>query len=210
MSGTTVGRQRAARSLSTIAAVLAVVVMLALTSLSSPASAASSSHGSSRKANRARTVAEVTPKRAVIVVGPVGSSTTKYKEKGNAIAVAAAARGMEVTTIFTPNAVWADVVAAATGADLFVYLGHGNGWPSPNPPFQEDTKDGLGLNPSRGTDNTTTKYYGANKLRESIKLAPGTGGCWRGRSRRLSPPPPPPPPAAPRVRRARTAAPRRR
>lgn len=168
----TVGRQRAARSLISIAAVLAVVVMLALTSIASPASAASPSHGSSRRADRARTLDEVVPKRAVIVVGPVGSSTPKYKEKGNAIAAAAAAHGMEVTRIFTPNAVWADVVAAATGADLFVYLGHGNGWPSPNPPFQEDTKDGLGLNPSRGTDNTTTKYYGANRLRESIRLAP--------------------------------------
>ena len=102
------------------------------------------------RARTASTWPRSLPKRAVIVVGPVGSSSTKYKQKGEAIAVAAEAHGMEVTRIFTPNAVWSQVVAAANGADLFVYLGHGNGWPSPNPPFQEDTKDGLGLNPSLG------------------------------------------------------------
>jgi flagellar hook assembly protein FlgD len=164
MSVPTAAHPRAASRLTSILAVVAAVVILALTSLPSHAAAAGT--------RKARLAAEPAPKRAVIVVGPVGSSTTKYKEKGNAIAAAAAAHGMEVTKIFTPAAVWSQVVAAANGADLFVYLGHGNGWPSPNPPFQEDTKDGLGLNPSIGTDNTTTKYYGANRLRESIKLAP--------------------------------------
>lgn len=164
MSVPTATHHRVASRLTSILAVVAVVVIIALTSLPSHAAAAGT--------RKHRLAAEPAPKRAVVVVGPVGSSTTKYKEKGNAIAAAAAARGMEVTKIFTPAAVWSQVVAAANGADLFVYLGHGNGWPSPNPPFQEDTKDGLGLNPSIGTDNTTTKYYGANRLRESIKLAP--------------------------------------
>lgn len=164
MSVPSAAPSRAASRLTSILAVVAAVVILALTSLPAHAAAAG--------ARKHRLAADAAPKRAVIVVGPVGSSTTKYKEKGNAIAAAAAAHGMEVTKIFTPTAVWSQVVAAANGADLFVYLGHGNGWPSPNPPFQEDTKDGLGLNPSAGTDNTTTKYYGANRLRESIKLAP--------------------------------------
>ena len=39
------------------------------------------------------------------------------------------------------------VKAAAQGASVFVYLGHGNGWPSIYPPFQTVTKDGLGLDP---------------------------------------------------------------
>ena len=175
MSVTTVGRRRASRSLSSIAAVAAVIAMLALTSLSTPASAAMAFDASGRSAatsDARRTAAEVAPKRAVIVVGPVGSSTTKYIEKANAIAVAAASHGMEVVKIYTPNAIWSRVVAEANGADLFVYLGHGNGWPSPNPPFQEDTKDGLGLNPSLDSGNTTTKYYGANFVREEIRFAP--------------------------------------
>ena len=162
---------RAARRPSFIA-ILAAILVMALIGASAPAAAAARTAGRQATPHARRHLAEVLPKRAVIVVGPVGSSTTKYKEKGNAIAAAAAAHGMEVTKIFTPSATWSQVVAAANGADLFVYLGHGNGWPSPNPPFQEDTKDGLGLNPSAGTDNTTTKYYGANKLKESIRLAP--------------------------------------
>lgn len=170
-------RSGAARHLGTLAAVLAALLVLALTSFPATAAAASMGPGHDRAdavadGRRNRTAGEAAPKRAVIVVGPVGSSTSKYKDKGNAIAAAAAAHGMEVTKIFTPTAVWSDVVAAANGADLFVYLGHGNGWPSPNGSFQEDSKDGLGLNPSAGTDNTTTKYYGANRLRESIRLAP--------------------------------------
>ena len=41
------------------------------------------------------------------------------------------------------------------------------------PPFQEDTKDGLGLNPYAGDTNTyTTKYYGANRIRAEIQFAP--------------------------------------
>ena len=50
------------------------------------------------------------------------------------------------------NATWAKVKAAAQGASVFVYLGHGNGWPSIYPPFQTLTKDGLGLDPSGGGD----------------------------------------------------------
>ena len=52
--------------------------------------------------------------------------------------------------LFTPNATWPAVKAAAQGASVFVYLGHGNGWPSIYPPFQTVTKDGLGLDPRVG------------------------------------------------------------
>ena len=50
-------------------------------------------------------------------------------------------------------------------------MGHGNGWPSPYPPFQTLTKDGLGLNPTAGTDNSTTKYYGESYI-DDVALAP--------------------------------------
>jgi hypothetical protein len=39
-------------------------------------------------------------------------------------------------------------------------------------PFQTYTKDGLGLNPSARTDNSTTKYYGEYYLANDIHLAP--------------------------------------
>ena len=60
---------------------------------------------------------------------------------------------------------------ALAGASIVVYMGHGNGWPSKYPPFQTLTKDGLGLNPTAGTDNSTTKYYGESYI-DDVKLAP--------------------------------------
>ncbi|MBA2557737.1 MAG: hypothetical protein H0V12_10420 [Chloroflexi bacterium] len=60
----------------------------------------------------------------------------------------------------------------ASGAKLFVYLGHGNGWPSPYGPFQEKTKNGLGLNPYEGGSSSNVKYYGADHIRSNVNLAP--------------------------------------
>ncbi len=114
------------------------------------------------------------PKRAVIVSGPVHSLTYRYRDYAKAIADAAEAQGMDVTRVFHPNATKSRVKAAANGADLFVYVGHGNGWPSAFGPFQEDTKNGIGLNPDdpdkRSTSNVV--YRGANWLRANIELAP--------------------------------------
>lgn len=117
---------------------------------------------------------ETAPLRAVVVIGPMGEWQSLVNERGRAVADAAEAQGMEVTRIFHPNALWSDVVDAANGANLFIYLGHGNGWPSPYAPFQEDTKNGLGLNypdPDRRS-SADVKYYGANYLRDRIQLAP--------------------------------------
>ena len=74
--------------------------------------------------------------------------------------------------IYTPNATWARVKAAAQGANVLVYLGHGNGWPSIYGPFQTVTKDGLGLDPGSGADSTRTVYYGEDFIRKDILLAP--------------------------------------
>ncbi len=121
----------------------------------------------------ARVAASITTKKAVVVVGPVGSATRTYIRRGEAIAAAAEAKGMAVVRLYHPQATWERVVAEANGADLFVYLGHGNGWPSPYGPFQEDTKNGLGLTPRLGTDdNVATKYVGADHIREEIRFAP--------------------------------------
>ncbi len=114
------------------------------------------------------------PKKAVIVSGPVHSLTDRYKDYARAIADAAEAQGMDVRRIFHPNATKARVKKHANGADLFVYVGHGNGWPSPYGPFQEDTKNGLGLNPDDPAKRTTSNvvYKGADWLRANIELAP--------------------------------------
>ena len=118
--------------------------------------------------------AEMAPLRAVVVIGPMHEWQSLVNERGRAVADAAEAQGMEVTRLFHPNALWSDVVDAANGANLFIYLGHGNGWPSPYAPFQENTKNGLGLNypdPDRRS-SSDVKYYGANFLRDEIQLAP--------------------------------------
>ncbi len=113
------------------------------------------------------------PRRAVVVVGPVHGLTSRYLAYGRAMANAAEAQGMEVTRIFHPDATWRRVVRSANGAHLLIYAGHGNGWPSAFGPFQEDTKNGFGLNPEVGDrTETNVKYYGANRIRESIRLAP--------------------------------------
>jgi len=118
--------------------------------------------------------AEDAPKRAVIVSGPVGSLTTKYKNYAKAIAAAAEAQGMTVKRLLYPNSTTASVKKWANGADLFVYVGHGNGWPSPFPPFQERTKNGIGISPMDPDKRSRYKvlYKGADWLKANIELAP--------------------------------------
>jgi flagellar hook assembly protein FlgD len=119
-------------------------------------------------------VAAATQAKVVVVVGPVGSHNAHYKDDANDIVAEAKKYTSNVTKIFTPNATWSKVKAAAKGANVFVYLGHGNGWPSIYAPFQMLTKDGLGLDPSTGADGTKTVYYGEEYIRSSIRLAPNS------------------------------------
>ena len=109
--------------------------------------------------------------KVAIVVGPVGSSTANYRSSADLLAADAARYGATVVKVYTPNATWARVAAAANRANVLIYRGHGNGWPSPYPPFSTVEKDGLGLNPYLGSGNTTTKYYGESYM-ERLHLAP--------------------------------------
>ena len=60
---------------------------------------------------------------------------------------------------------------AAKGANVLIYLGHGNGWPSPYRPFADTSKDGFGLNASSGT-GTRTPSTTARRTWRSSALAP--------------------------------------
>ena len=84
--------------------------------------------------------------KVVVVVGPVGSKTSEYKTSAKYYASIARSYGASVTEIYSPYATWSKVKAAAQGANLLIYLGHGNGYPSPYGAFQRYTKDGIGLN----------------------------------------------------------------
>lgn len=98
--------------------------------------------------------------KVVIVVGPVGSETSSYRDGARRLADQARSYGASVTEVYSPNATWPKVAAAAAGANVLVYLGHGNGWPSPYYPYSADSKDGMGLNATAGDGNANIKYYG--------------------------------------------------
>jgi hypothetical protein len=112
--------------------------------------------------------------KVVIVVGPVESMTGTYIYDAKVLAKQARSYGAAVTEIYSPYATWSRVKSAAQGANLFIYLGHGNGWPSPYAPFSTKTKDGLGLNATSGSGNSNTKYYGEYYLINYIRLAPNS------------------------------------
>src|SRR4051794_29766329 len=111
--------------------------------------------------------------KVVIVVGPVGSNTASYKSDSDAAATAALKYTPNVVRLYTPNATWDAVKAALQGASIVVYMGHGNGFPSPYAStLQRDREDGLGLNPTAGGDDSTTKYWGEQYIASDIHLAP--------------------------------------
>lgn len=110
--------------------------------------------------------------KVVVVVGPVGSQTASYKSSARSYANLARSYGASVTEIYSPYATWAKVKPALQGANLLIYLGHGNGWPSPYGPFQRMTKDGLGLNATYGNGNYNTKYYGEYYIDTYVQMAP--------------------------------------
>jgi hypothetical protein len=116
--------------------------------------------------------AEAASIKVVIVVGPVGSSTAKYRDSARRYASQARGYGAKVIEIYSPNATWSKVKAAAQGANLLIYLGHGNGWPSPYGPFSKYRKDGMGLNRTAGDGNYNVKYWGEYYMARDIELAP--------------------------------------
>jgi hypothetical protein len=107
--------------------------------------------------------------KVVIVVGPVGSQTSNYIYNARKLAAQARSYGATVYELYSPHATWARVRSAAQGANLLIYLGHGNGYPSPYGAFNRYTKDGMGLNASDGS--SVNKYYGEYYIDTQISLA---------------------------------------
>jgi putative cell wall-binding protein len=111
--------------------------------------------------------------KVVIIVGPTGGATSNYKSAADAAASVALQYTSNVVKVYSPNATWSAVQAAVTGAAIVVYLGHGNGWPSPykyDPTYA--TKDGFGLNdPNNLTNADPPKYYGEPYV-STLQFAP--------------------------------------
>lgn len=108
---------------------------------------------------------------AVLIVGPSGETALNIT-RADEFAQRAEKYGMQVRRLYSPHATWHDVVANSQGANLIAYWGHGNGWPSIYGSFQEQTKDGFGLDRTDGDTSGETVYYGASVIRKEIKLAP--------------------------------------
>lgn len=119
--------------------------------------------------------------KVVIIVGPVGGLTDNYRTSANRVADAATAAGAAVTKVYSPNATWANVRTAVSGAKVVVYFGHGNGYPNPYTIGTEytDRVNGWGLNrTTSGGDadnwNTTMVYCGEKALLGTLTSSDGS------------------------------------
>jgi len=113
--------------------------------------------------------AAVGPKVAIIV-GATHGSTASYRASANEVYAEALRYTTNVVRVYSPNATWSKVKSAVNGASIIVYLGHGNGWPSPytyDPNYT--TKDGFGLNYDNNGDGKLSdyenRYYGEPSIR---------------------------------------------
>ena len=110
--------------------------------------------------------------KVVIVVGPAGSNTANYITNAKRYAAQARSYGANVVEIYSPNATWSKVKAEAQGAKVLMYLGHGNGYPSPYGAFDSYNRDGMGLNHTAGAGNSNVQYLGEYYMAAYLHLAP--------------------------------------
>ena len=116
--------------------------------------------------------AYVSNAKVVIIVGAVHGQTDSYRQRGDAAYYEAKKYTPNVTRVYSPNATWSKVKSATTNANIVIYMGHGNGWPSPytyDPNYT--TKDGFGLNATAGNGDYNVKYYGEPSV-DDLDLAP--------------------------------------
>jgi hypothetical protein len=114
--------------------------------------------------------AELSNAKVVIIVG---ADTPQYLDDANELYAEAIQHTSNVVKVYSPNATWSAVKNAVVGANVVIYFGHGNGWPSPyayDPKFT--TKDGFGLNATAGNGDSNMKYYGEPYV-STLDLAPG-------------------------------------
>ncbi len=139
---------------------LLVAGLLALTGVAAPSPIAS-------------TAAAASGPKIVLIVGATHAATDSYRADMDAVYATALQYSSNVVKVYSPNATWAAAKAALQGANIVVYMGHGNGFPSPyTTTLMPDRQDGLGLNAVAGQGDSNTTYYGESYLESSVKLAP--------------------------------------
>jgi uncharacterized protein YraI len=111
--------------------------------------------------------------KVVLIVGPVEGLTSTYRSWMDKVATTATANGAAVYKVYSPNATWSKVLNTIQGASIVVYMGHGNGFPSPYSSTLNPYKvDGFGLNDPNNLSDYAHVYYGESYIRSYVKLAP--------------------------------------
>jgi hypothetical protein len=111
--------------------------------------------------------------KVVLIVGPVGQTTAEYRALADEAAGAAAEFTPNVVKVYSPDATWPAVRNALQGAAVVVYLGHGNGWPSPyRKALYPASQNGFGLNPVAGGGDDGHQYFGEDRIATEVRLAP--------------------------------------
>ncbi len=123
--------------------------------------------------NASKVVAASYQAKVVIVVGQTQGATIRYMDDANRAAKVFAKYTTDITKVYSPYATWSAVKAAARGANILVYMGHGSGYPNPYLSyFQPNGDNGMGLNAVAGeSSGAPAKYYGENYMAQ-LGLAP--------------------------------------
>jgi len=112
------------------------------------------------------------PPKVVIVVGATHGSTASYRSYGDLFYAEAIKHTPNVVKVYSPSATWKNVKAAAQGASILIYLGHGSGYPkNASSVFDPNNNNGMGLNTADNPSDNVAKYYGENYMANDIRLA---------------------------------------
>ena len=82
-----------------------------------------------------------------------------------------------MTEVYSPNATWPAVKAALQGASLVIYMGHGNGWPSPYRDTSTRRPRTASASTRRaGSGDDTHQYFGEGRI-AAASSSPRTRSC---------------------------------